>query len=128
MTSGNFLSFVLTAAIALASSSAFADGDAKKGKKVFKKCKSCHSMEVDKHKIGPSLAGIMGRKAGTANGFKKYKALKGADFSWDEENISEFVQNQKKFLKSKGQSTKIAMRVKIKAKDVNDLIAYLKSY
>ena len=128
MTSGNFLSFVLTAAIALASSSAFADGDAKKGKKVFKKCKSCHSMEVDKHKIGPSLAGIIGRKAGTANGFKKYKALKGADFSWDEENISEFVQNQKKFLKSKGQSTKIAMRVKIKAKDVNDLIAYLKSY
>jgi cytochrome c len=128
MTSGNFLSFVLTAAIALASSSAFADGDAKKGKKVFKKCKSCHSMEVDKHKIGPSLAGIIGRKAGTANGFKKYKALKGADFSWDEENISEFVQNQKKFLKSKGQSTKIAMRVKIKAKDVNNLIAYLKSY
>jgi cytochrome c2 len=128
MTSGNFLSFVLTAAIALASSSAFADGDAKRGKKVFKKCKSCHSMEVDKHKIGPSLAGIIGRKAGTANGFKKYKALKGADFSWDEENISEFVQNQKKFLKSKGQSTKIAMRVKIKAKDVNNLIAYLKSY
>ena len=85
-------------------------------------------MEVDKHKIGPSLAGIIGRKAGTANGFKKYKALKGADFSWDEENISEFVQNQKKFLKSKGQSTKIAMRVKIKAKDVNSLIAYLKSY
>jgi cytochrome c2 len=128
MASGNFLSFVLSAAIALASSSAFADGDAKKGKKVFKKCKSCHSMEVDKHKIGPSLAGIIGRKAGTANGFKKYKALKGADFSWDEENISEFVQNQKKFLKSKGQSTKIAMRVKIKAKDVNNLIAYLKSY
>ena len=128
MTSGSFLSFVLTATIALASSSAFADGDAKKGKKVFKKCKSCHSMEVDKHKIGPSLAGIIGRKAGTANGFKKYKALKGADFSWDEENISEFVQNQKKFLKSKGQSTKIAMRVKIKAKDVNNLIAYLKSY
>ena len=128
MTSGSFLSFVLTAAIALASSSAFADGDAKKGKKVFKKCKSCHSMEVDKHKIGPSLAGIIGRKAGTANGFKKYKALKGADFSWDEENISEFVQNQKKFLKSKGQSTKIAMRVKIKAKDVNNLVAYLKSY
>ena len=128
MTSGSFLSFVLTATIALVSSSAFADGDAKKGKKVFKKCKSCHSMEVDKHKIGPSLAGIIGRKAGTANGFKKYKALKGADFSWDEENISEFVQNQKKFLKSKGQSTKIAMRVKIKAKDVNNLIAYLKSY
>ena len=128
MTSGSFLSFVLTAAIALASSSAFADGDAKKGKKVFKKCKSCHSMEVDKHKVGPSLAGIIGRKAGTANGFKKYKALKGADFSWDEENISEFVQNQKKFLKSKGQSTKIAMRVKIKAKDVNNLVAYLKSY
>ena len=128
MINGKFLAFGLATALVLVSSSAFADGDADKGKKVFKKCKSCHSMDAGKHKMGPSLAGIMGRKAGTVDGFKKYKALKGADFSWDEENISEFVQNQKKFLKSKGQSTKIAMRVKIKAKDVNNLVAYLKSY
>lgn len=128
MISGKFLSFGLVTAIALASSSAFADGDADKGKKVFKKCKACHSTDAGKNKMGPSLAGIIGRKAGTADGYKKYKALKGANFSWDEATIGEFVQNQKKFLKSKGLKTKIAMRVKIKAKDVDDLLAYLKSH
>jgi cytochrome c len=128
MISGKFLSFGLATAIALASSSAFADGNADKGKKVFKKCKACHSMDAGKNKMGPSLAGIIGRKAGTADGYKKYKALKGANFSWDEATIGEFVQNQKKFLKSKGLKTKIAMRVKIKAKDVDDLLAYLKSH
>jgi cytochrome c len=128
MISGKFLSFGLATAIALASSSAFADGNADKGKKVFKKCKACHSMDAGKNKMGPSLAGIIGRKAGTADGYKKYKALKGANFSWDEATIGEFVQNQKKFLKSKGLKTKIAMRVKIKAKGVDDLLAYLKSH
>jgi cytochrome c len=128
MINGKFLSFGLATAIALASSSAFADGNADKGKKVFKKCKACHSMDAGKNKMGPSLAGIIGRKAGTADGYKKYKALKGANFSWDEATIGEFVQNQKKFLKSKGLKTKIAMRVKIKAKDVDDLLAYLKSH
>jgi cytochrome c2 len=128
MLSRKFFSFGLAVAIALASSSAFAIGDAKKGKKVFKKCKSCHSMEVGRHKIGPSLAGVIGRKAGAADGFKKYKALKSADFSWDEASIGEFIQNQKGFLESKGMPTKIAMRVRIKAKDIDNLIAYLKSY
>ena len=54
------------------------------GAKVFKKCAACHSTEAGKHKVGPSLAGVVGRKAGTAEGFeKRYKGLKDADWSWD---------------------------------------------
>ena len=98
MIKGKFLAFGLATVMALASSAAFADGDAKKGEKVFKKCKACHSVDKGKHKIGPSLAGIMGRKAGTTS-FKKYKALKGADFKWDDDNISDWIENQKDFLK-----------------------------
>ncbi len=123
-----FLAFSLATVIALASSAAFADGDAKKGEKVFKKCKACHSMEAGKHKIGPSLAGIVGKKAGSTD-FKKYKALKGADFSWDEDTLSAWITNQKDFLKSKGLPTKTAMRVKIKKEDDReDVIAYLKAH
>jgi len=123
-----FLAFSLATVIALASSAAFADGDAKKGEKVFKKCKACHSMEAGKHKIGPSLAGIVGKKAGSSD-FKKYKALKGADFSWDEDTISAWITNQKDFLKSKGLPTKTAMRVKIKKEDDREnVIAYLKAH
>ncbi len=128
MINGKFLAFGLATVLALASSAAFADGDAKKGKKVFKKCKACHSLEEGKHRIGPSLAGIIGRKAGSSD-FKKYKALKNADFTWDEENISKWIENQKVFLKDKGLPTKTAMKVKIKKeKDRKNLFAYLKSH
>jgi len=126
MIKGKFLALALASVMALASGSAFADGgDAKKGEKVFKKCKVCHS--ASKHKIGPSLAGIVGRKAGSTD-FKKYKALKGADFTWDAKNISSWITNQKKFLKAKGLPTKTSMKVKIKKEDDREnLIAYLKT-
>lgn len=127
MTKGKFLAFGLATAMAFASSSALASGDAKKGEKVYKKCKSCHSTKAGKHKIGPSLAGMMGKKAGTTD-FKKYKALKGADFKWDDDNLAEWITDQKKFLKSKGLPTKTGMKVKIKKeKDRENLIAYLKT-
>jgi cytochrome c len=128
MIKGKILAFGLATVMAIASSAAFADGDAKKGEKVFKKCKACHSVDKGKHKIGPSLAGIVGKKAGKSD-FKKYKALKGADFTWDEDNLSDWIENQKDFLKEKGLPTKTAMRVKIKKEDDREnLIAYLKAH
>ncbi len=123
-----FLAFSLATIMALASSAAFADGDAKKGEKVFKKCAACHSVEAGKHKIGPSLAGVVGRKAGSTD-FTKYKALKGADFTWDEDTISDWITNQKDFLKSKGIDSKTAMKIAIKKEDDrDDVIAYLKAH
>ena len=62
-------------ALALASGAAGA-ADAKKGKKVFNKCKACHTMKAGKNKIGPSLHGIMGRKAASVPKFKYSKAMK----------------------------------------------------
>ena len=127
MLKGKLTVIGLAMGLALASGSAFADGDAKKGEKVFKKCKVCHSTKKGEQKIGPSLAGIMGKKAGQVKGFKKYKALKGASFKWDEDNMKDWVKNQKEFLKDKGIKKKTGMKVKIKKeKDRENLIAYLK--
>jgi nitrite reductase (NO-forming) len=39
-------------------------GDAVAGRQVFKKCQACHSLEPGKTILGPSLAGIVGRKSG----------------------------------------------------------------
>ena len=129
MMKGKLLAFAAVAVMALGSGSAWADGDAKKGKKVFKKCKACHTVEAGKHKSGPSLAGIMGKKAGTVDGFKKYKALKDADFTWDEATMSEWLTNQKKFLKARDMPTKTRMNVKLKKeKDRKNVIAYLKDH
>lgn len=118
----------LAIGFAFASGTAFADGDAKKGEKVYKKCKVCHSIKKGEQKIGPSLAGIYGKKAGQVKGFKKYKALKGVNFKWDEDNLEDWVKNQKDFLKDKGIKKKTGMRVKIKKeKDRENLVAYLKT-
>ena len=111
----------------LGATPAIAGGDAVRGKKVFNKCKACHSIKAGKHKIGPSLAGVIGRKAGTAKGFKRYKGLKGADWTWDEATLDEYLTNPKLFVKSRNKR-KSAMMLKLKKKrDRDDVIAYLKT-
>ena len=62
-------------ALALAAGSAGA-ADVKKGKKVFNKCKACHSLKAGKKKVGPSLHGIIGRKAAASPKYKYSKAMK----------------------------------------------------
>ena len=114
--------FMAIAAAALLSSPtiAFADGD---GAKVFKKkCKACHSIKAGKNKSGPSLAGMFGRKAGTVEGFKKYKGLKGSDIVWDEKSLDGWLTNPKKFI-----GKKTSMSVKLKKEDDREaVIKYLK--
>ena len=122
-----FIALALAAGMALASGSALAAGDAAKGKKIFNKCKACHSNKAGKNKVGPSLAGVVGRKAGTAAGFKRYKGLKGADWTWDEALLDEYLTDPKKFAKARtGKKTSMVFKLK-KAGQRADIIAYLKT-
>lgn len=109
--------------VALGAGVALAEGDAAKGKKVFNKCKACHSLKVGKNKIGPSLAGVFGRAAGTAEGFKKYsKAMKESGITWDEESLKTFITKPKKMVPG----TKMTFGGVRKEGDRDNLIAYLK--
>lgn len=113
------LSLIAALGVSLVSGVAMADTD--KGEKIFKrKCGTCHGFE--KHKTGPSLKGIVGRKAGSTD-FPKYKGLKDAAFVWDETSLDGWLTNPKKFI---GKSTSMAVKLK-KAKDRTAVIAYLKS-
>ena len=118
--------FIMTAAVFMANDSVFAAGDAAKGEKVFKKCKACHTVKMGKHKVGPSLAGIVGRKAGAATGFKRYRGLKAADWSWDAKTLDEWLANPKKFAKKRGRKSGMVFKLK-KAKDRENVIAFLKT-
>lgn len=123
-----FLAFGLILSTALFANTASANGDAAKGKKVFNKCKACHSVKVGKHKVGPSLASIAGQAAGKAKGYKKYKGLKTADWKWDDANLDGWLKNPKKWLKAKN-GKKSAMVYKLKKeKDRKNVIAYLKTF
>jgi len=118
---------LFAASAMLFSAHAHAAGDVAKGKKAFGKCKACHSIQAGKNKIGPSLAGIMGRQAGTAPGFKKYKGLKGADWSWDDATMDAYLTDPRKFIKARS-GKKSGMTLKTKKKSQRDnLIAYLKT-
>lgn len=113
----------LVAVLALGTTQVFAAGDATKGKKVFAKCKACHSVKKGKNKIGPSLYGVFGRKAGTAKGFKRFsKAMKKSGVVWDEKTINEFLSKPRAFIKR----NRMPFPGLKKKSQRDDLIAYLK--
>ncbi len=113
---------VIAFAAALGGGTALAEGDAAKGKKVFNKCKTCHSFDPGKKKIGPHLKGIVGRKAGSVEGYKYSKAMKAVNVVWDEANLDTYLKKPRAFIKG----TKMAFAGLRKEAQRQDVIAYLK--
>lgn len=72
-----------------------AESDTAQGQKVFNKCKACHSVQAGKNRVGPSLAGIVGRPAGTAEGYNYSDAMKNSGITWDEESLDKFLTKPK---------------------------------
>ena len=106
----------------LAAAPAMADGDAAKGEKVFGHCKACHVIDKEQNKVGPHLGGIIGRKAGSVEGFKYSEAMKNSGMTWDEATIAEYVQDPKEFIAG----NKMAFAGLKKEDEVEDVVAYLK--
>ena len=102
--------------------------DAQNGEKFFTaNCTACHSTEPGKHKVGPSLAGVYGRKAGSAEGFKLYKGLAGAKWTWDETTLNDYFKDPQGYTKAKNGKPG-AMPFKVgDPKTREDLIAFLKT-
>ena len=99
-----------------------AAGDAKAGEEVFARCAVCHSTKAGENKIGPSLAGVVGRKSGSAPGYNYSPALKSAGITWDEQELEKFLANPAADI----HGTKMAISVP-KAEDRQNVIAYLKT-
>ena len=85
----------VTAAFASGVAAPAVAGDASAGAKVFKKCAACHTLEADKHKIGPSLVGVLGRTAATVDSYTKYsadmKAAGAAGLVWTEKMLADYI-------------------------------------
>ena len=102
-------------------------GDVVKGKKIAKKCMSCHTFnQGGKKKVGPNLFGIVGKQRGTFPGFKYGSYLSGVGGVWDEVSLRAWIANSKGVAKAAGKKSKMPSQ-KIKGTKADDLIAYLKS-
>ncbi|MES1159008.1 MAG: cytochrome c family protein [Terricaulis silvestris] len=66
------------------------------GRSSFAQCRACHA--IGSNRVGPNLAGVFGRTAGTAPDFSYSDALKNAGFTWDAEHLDHWLTNPREFL------------------------------
>ncbi len=56
-------------------------------------CRECHSFVKNDNRLGPSLYGVVGRKAGTVPGFNYSDSIKGSNIVWDEATLDKWITN-----------------------------------
>jgi cytochrome c2 len=119
--------FIITAAATLVALSlggqARAAGDVTDGKKAFGKCAICHDIRAGKHKIGPSLHGVVGQKAASAKGYRYSPAMQKVGLTWNDETLHKYLENPRKVVPG----TRMAFAGVRSKKERDDLIAYLKT-
>ena len=76
--------------IAASINCANAAGDPAKGQQVFAKCAACHAKD-NSNRLGPGLLGVVGRQAGSVQGFRYSRALKTASIVWDDKSLDAFI-------------------------------------
>eukprot|EP00057_Strongylocentrotus_purpuratus_P017874 XP_011672348.1 PREDICTED: LOW QUALITY PROTEIN: cytochrome c, somatic-like [Strongylocentrotus purpuratus] len=100
-------------------------GDPDKGAKIFKtKCLQCHVIDNSgKHKQGPNLMGLWGRKTGQGAGFKYTDANVNKGITWSMDTLWVYLENP---IESTFPGTKMVFAGLKKPRERADLIAYLK--
>ncbi len=96
-------------------------GDAAAGKTVFAQCRTCHVTDAGVNKIGPSLGGIIGRKAGTVAGYTYSPANAGIGLTWTKEKLFQFLEKPQRVIPK----TRMIFAGIPDAQKRADLIAYL---
>ncbi len=64
----------------------------RRGERLFLQCRACHSVTKEQEgKIGPPLAGVVGRKAAAVPGFAYSKPLAASGLTWDEATLDKWL-------------------------------------
>jgi cytochrome c len=117
------IAFVLALLALVPTVAAAADPQA--GEAVFRKCQACHAVgEGAQTRLGPVLNGLLGRKAGTYEGYDYTDANKNSNIVWDEATLAKYLKNPKAMIPG----TKMLFAGLPKDQEVEDVIAYLKQF
>ena len=114
---------IIAAAVLIAlANTAQADGDAKRGQKLFEECAACHATDrTAAQGVGPSLYGVVGRKAGEVADFRYSPALKRSNITWTERERDAYIADPQKRVPA----NRMPYSGMPDARDRADLIAYL---
>lgn len=96
-------------------------GDPAKGEAVFIQCKTCHVTEAGVNRIGPSLHGVVGRKASTVAGYAYSEANHNSGITWTPEKLFQYLENPQRVVPG----TKMAFAGIADPQKRADLIAWL---
>lgn len=113
--------------------------DAAKGEADFKRCKACHAIidaagtAIQKGgKTGPNLFGVIGRTAGSVEGFRygtTLAAVAETGLTWDEENLAAYITDPKAWLAEVLGDSKVKTKMTYKhRKGAEDMAAYLATF
>jgi cytochrome c2 len=94
--SGKMRGAIVFAALMLAAGGARADGDAARGQMRFEECATCHTLDRGVNNVGPSLYGLLGRKAGEIADFRYSPAMKRSGITWTAQTLDTFIADPQK--------------------------------
>lgn len=101
-----------------------ASADADAGKKVARKCISCHSFdEGGRNAVGPNLYGVVGSQKARLTNFNYSGAMQAAGGDWSFESLNEYLRKPSKYIKG----TRMAFAGIRKDVDRANLLAYMRS-
>ena len=84
--------------LAASAAQAQGSGDRTAGEQVFRKCQACHSLEPARRTVGPHLKGVIGRTAGTVEGYDYSVAMKRSGVVWSPDVLDKFLTSPSHFV------------------------------
>jgi cytochrome c len=108
-------------AAALASGTPAMAANLDHGKQVFQACAACHTEKPDA--LGPSLKGVVGRKAAALEDFRYSGPMRRANLVWDEATLRQFLADPQ----AKVSGTRMPFGGLSDPKDLDDVVAYLQT-
>ncbi len=99
------------------------NGDPARGERVFAQCRACHVADPGVNRVGPSLHGVVGRTAGSVEGFRYSAANRNSGLVWSEEQLFTYLEAPQRTIPG----TTMAFAGLRNPQDRADVIAYLKT-